>query len=116
SKNATEFIGSCEIQSISVGDMALLNAGNASDLVVEVMKAEHTQYSTTLTERRYTVVCYNFKNKEASIVIDYYDTQPLALINTNFKPQVEESSRLVFNLPIKPNSSVELRFAVQAGE
>ncbi len=116
SKTGLEFVGSSEIQSIPIGDVAVLNAGNVSDLAVEVKKAEHIQYSTTLGERRYTVVCYNFKNKEASVVIEYFDTKPLSLVSTNFKPQAEESSRLVFNIPIKPNSSVELRFAVQAGE
>lgn len=116
SKTGFEFIGSSQIQSIPIGDLAVLNAGKVSDLAVEVKKAEHIQHSTTLSERRYTVVCYNFKSKETAIVIEYFDTQPLSLVKTNFKPQIEESSRLVFNLPIKPNSSVELRFAIQAGQ
>lgn len=113
-KSNIDFVGQSNIKTIPNGDRATLEIGKVSDLAVEVKKAEHIKVSQDLTERKFKVLCHNFKNQEATIEINYSDSFSFDLLNSNIKPKVKDSNKLVFEVPIKANSTFELSFTIQA--
>lgn len=109
-----EFVGQSSLKTAPVGDESKLFVGDATDLAVEVKNAESVTIGQNRIERRYKVVCHNFKNKDASIEIVYYpDLQSMELIKTNIQPKEKQPMKLVFEVPIKANSTSELNFIVQ---
>ncbi len=111
-KDGLEFIGQNYIKTVPVGDKVEIDAGKVTDLAVEVTRADHVQLSNDLTERRFKVVCHNFKNKDATIEITYTEALEMELTQSNIKPKVKESNKLVFDVPIKANSSNELIISI----
>ncbi len=58
-----EFVGQSSLKTAPVGDESKLFVGDATDLAVEVKNAESVTIGQNRIERRYKVVCHNFKNK-----------------------------------------------------
>lgn len=110
-----EFLGETRIRTVPIGDETKLNIGSATDLAVEVKNADEITIGKNATERNFKLVCYNFKDKEATIEITYYtQSQSTELIKSNIKPKEQLPSKLVFDVPIKGNSQTELSFTIQS--
>ncbi len=110
-----EFIGQSAIRTVPIGDETKLFIGNATDLAVEVKNADQITIGENRIERNFKLICYNFKNKEATIEISYYSAgQTVELIKTNIQPKEKLPTKLLFDVPIKANSQTVLSFTIQA--
>ncbi|MCX7909801.1 MAG: hypothetical protein N2560_09870 [Ignavibacteria bacterium] len=111
--NNYNLIGQSSIKTTPIGDEININIGKVTDMAVEVKKAETIKISQNLIERRFLVVCYNFKNQDTKIDINFTEQLSFELTKSNIQPKIKDVSKLVFEVPVKANSSSELNFTIQ---
>lgn len=112
-KGNIELIGQSNIQTTPTGDEVSVNVGKVSDISIEVKQAESSSIIQDNYVRKFKLLCHNFKNKEAVVEINYSDPFAFEVLNSNIPPKVVETQKLIFEVPIKANSTFELTFSLQ---
>lgn len=111
-KNELEFVGQNTIGASLENEDVSTFVGKANDIVVEVIANEITTISENLKRVRIELNLKNFKKTEAVCEVEYFESSPFDFIEANIKPKEKKPQRLVFEIPLKPQSSFNFSFIV----
>jgi len=112
-KSDLEFVGQNKIRSAREGEQVETFVGKASDIAIQVVANETKTISENLQEVRFELMVSNFKKVETSCEIEFTENLSIELVNSNIKPKEKQPQRLLFEIPLKPQSSFNFVFVVQ---
>lgn len=108
-----EFIGEDLIDHTPKNETLDLKVGDAFDIVAEEKQTDHKKISNRVYEQEYEITLKNRKSEDVVVEVERYLGYNWIMLNTNIDYKKESATQITFQVPIKADDEIVLKFRVR---